>query len=151
MGFYFHCQDVALDSVGHFFRVGQEGAGPLASLEDEKPAQCPMPSSRMCKSHPKMNGIKLWTIRKLHSPGEEPEPGPCGPSCLGFGPHRPPSLWLPREALSVGAADTHQVDYNYLISPISPPQQAAGVVEDRGKVGSWANSWNSSSRWQPPD
>ena len=68
MGFYFHCQDVALDSVGHFFRVGQEGAGPLTSLKDGKPARYPVPSSRTCRSHPKMNGIKLWTIRKLPQP-----------------------------------------------------------------------------------
>nr|XP_059871391.1 ferritin light chain-like [Delphinus delphis] len=65
LGSYFHRDDAALESVGHFFHElteeKREGAQP--SLENAKPAG--RPPSWTCRSHPKMSGVKPRTLWKL--------------------------------------------------------------------------------------
>ena len=60
LGFYFHQQHVALEGVAHFFqelvKMKLEGAGWLLKCKTSVLAE---PSSRTCRSLPKMSGVQL--------------------------------------------------------------------------------------------
>ena len=66
LGFFFDQDDVALEGIGHFFgelaEEKHEGAERLLKLQGA------MHSSRMCKSHLKMNGVKPRRPWKLPWP-----------------------------------------------------------------------------------
>lgn len=56
MGFYFHCQDVALTAWATFSKLAKKEQGPQHLLKIENQHGVPCLSSRTCKSRPKMNG-----------------------------------------------------------------------------------------------
>ncbi|KAL1791460.1 ferritin light chain [Sigmodon hispidus] len=69
LGFYFDRVDVAFEGVGHFFRElankKRDGAERLLKMQNERGAAH---SSRMCRSHLKMSGVKPWRPWKLPWP-----------------------------------------------------------------------------------
>ena len=69
LGFYFSREDVVLEDVGHFFCESAmekgKGAQRLLKMQTQQ-SGCALFQER--RSRPKMNGVKLWTIRKLPRP-----------------------------------------------------------------------------------
>lgn len=95
LSFCFHLEDVALEACTTSPMsptVQRASAQRLLKMQNQHSIPCSLLGR--AEAVLKMNGIKLWTIRKLPRPGEGPQARPCGPACPGFWLRRPQSLWL---------------------------------------------------------
>ena len=84
LGFCFHHKDVALEGVDHFFHESTvekgKGAQCLLKMQNQRSILCSLLGC--AEAVPKMNGIKLWTIRKLPWPWRRTWARPCMPWVL---------------------------------------------------------------------
>nr|KAF6387747.1 hypothetical protein mMyoMyo1_008185 [Myotis myotis] len=93
LGFYFEWDDVALQSVGHFFHElaekKHEGTEHFLKLENKHGGRILFQD---VLSLPRMSGQNSGHHGSRPGLGEEPEPGLFEAACAGFYLHRPPSL-----------------------------------------------------------
>lgn len=70
LGFYFNSDNVALEGMSHFFqklaKENHRGMECLLKMQNQRDGRMvAAPSSRMCRSHLKMNGVKPRMLWKL--------------------------------------------------------------------------------------
>ena len=84
LGFCFHHKDIALEGVDHFFHEStvEKGKGAQCLLKMQNQRSIPCSLLACAEAIPKMNGIKLWTIRKLPWPLRRTWARPCMPWVL---------------------------------------------------------------------
>ncbi|KAK1340114.1 hypothetical protein QTO34_018678 [Cnephaeus nilssonii] len=100
LGFYFDCDDVALEGMGHFFRElvekKREGSEYILKMQNQRGGSILFQD--MLKPSQDEWGKSQDAMEAALALGEL-EPGPFGATRPGFYPHRPSALWLPGEPL----------------------------------------------------
>lgn len=114
-GFYFHCKDMALEGMGHFFcQVVQgkhKGAQCLLKIQNQGRGCTFFQDMQMSSQDEWGKAVHAW---KPPWPWRRTEPGPLGSAWPGFCLHRPLSLWFPGEQLPKRGGEAHQEDGDHL-------------------------------------